>query len=63
MKSRFESKEYEFLEIESRETEDGKIVSIFLNNPTSRNSMTWKMGEEFADLIHSIKKKKSYLEL
>ncbi|MBM9592295.1 enoyl-CoA hydratase/isomerase family protein [Leptospira sp. 201903075] len=58
MKSRFESKEYEFLEIESRETEDGKIVSIFLNNPTSRNSMTWKMGEEFADLIQSIKKEK-----
>ncbi|XDD43505.1 enoyl-CoA hydratase/isomerase family protein [Leptospira sp. WS60.C2] len=58
MKSRFETKEYEFLEIESRETEDGTIVSIFLNNPSSRNSMTWKMGEEFSHAIHSIRKQK-----
>ncbi|MDF3819349.1 enoyl-CoA hydratase/isomerase family protein [Leptospira sp. 96542] len=58
MKSQFETTKYEFLTVETETTEDGDIVSIFLNNPTSRNSMTWKMGEEFFSLIQSISKSK-----
>ncbi|WP_425460495.1 enoyl-CoA hydratase/isomerase family protein [Leptospira ognonensis] len=49
---------YEFLEIESTPARNGEIVSIFLNNPESRNSMTWKMGEEFQTEINRISKLK-----
>jgi 2-(1,2-epoxy-1,2-dihydrophenyl)acetyl-CoA isomerase len=49
---------YEYLEIESSTVPNGEILSIFLNNPSSRNSMTWKMGEEFKDCIEGISKMK-----
>jgi enoyl-CoA hydratase/carnithine racemase len=49
---------YKFLEIETIPVKNGEIISIFLNNPTSRNSMTWKMGEEFQSAIEKISKQK-----
>jgi len=49
---------YEFIEVEKDTNSDGQIISVFLNNPGSRNSMTWKMGEEFAEVIRSISKEK-----
>lgn len=49
---------YDYLEIESSTVPNGEILSIFLNNPSSRNSMTWKMGEEFKDCIEGISKMK-----
>lgn len=58
MKSQFKYPNYEFLEVLENETKDGKIISVFLNNPSSRNSMTWKMGEEFFHFIQTLKKQK-----
>ncbi|TGN20750.1 enoyl-CoA hydratase/isomerase family protein [Leptospira idonii] len=51
--------QYEFLEVETETLKQGNIVSIFLNNPSSRNSMTWKMGEEFYSVIQSLRKEKT----
>jgi 2-(1,2-epoxy-1,2-dihydrophenyl)acetyl-CoA isomerase len=53
-----QSSKYEFLEIETTTVPNGEILSIFLNNPSSRNSMTWKMGEEFQNAIEKISKQK-----
>ena len=49
---------YEFLEIQRTPLTNGELISIFLNNPTSRNSMTWEMGVEFQKVILSISKQK-----
>jgi len=49
---------FEFLEVETTPVQNGEILSIFLNHPSSRNSMTWKMGEEFHSLIGKISKQK-----
>ncbi len=49
---------YEYLEIESISASHGEIVSIFLTNPTSRNAMTWKMGEEFYSAVERIANQK-----
>jgi 2-(1,2-epoxy-1,2-dihydrophenyl)acetyl-CoA isomerase len=40
--------EYEFVN-------DKKIAHLSLNNPTTKNSMTWEMGEEFVQKINEIK--------
>lgn len=58
MKSPSNKDNYEFLEVESLTVTNGEIVSIFLNNPASKNSMTWKMGEEFYSVIEKISKQK-----
>ncbi|GBF49948.1 enoyl-CoA hydratase/carnithine racemase [Leptospira ryugenii] len=57
MTSLFKPKQFQYLEIE--ETEGGKIISLFLHNPESRNAMTWKMGEEFSQAIEIIRKSKT----
>ncbi|MCZ8344649.1 MAG: enoyl-CoA hydratase/isomerase family protein [Leptospira sp.] len=59
MNSQSKFNQYEYLEISETETSHGRIVSVFLNNPNSRNSMTWKMGEEFYHLIQQIWKQKN----
>lgn len=46
------------IEIEKRELENGYILEIFLNNPKTRNSMTWEMGELFHNEILKIKNEK-----
>ncbi len=45
-----------YLELETFEVPNGKIVSIFLNNSEARNAMTWQMGEEFEKAIMALKK-------
>lgn len=46
------------LEVEEKTLPQGKIIYIFLNNPNTRNSMTWQMGEEFAALLEKIQSEK-----
>lgn len=44
------------VELEKKELEDGYILEVYLNNPKTRNSMTWEMGELFFSEIEKIKK-------
>ncbi|MCC5815769.1 MAG: enoyl-CoA hydratase/isomerase family protein [Leptospira sp.] len=46
------------IEIEKKELENGYILEIYLNNPQTRNSMTWEMGEIFQTEIEKISKEK-----
>lgn len=42
------------LEIKKKVLDQGYILEIYLNNPQTRNSMTWQMGEEFQLEIEKI---------
>jgi enoyl-CoA hydratase/carnithine racemase len=46
------------IESESWELQQGSIEILYLNNPETRNSMSWEMGELFQKEIEAISKRK-----
>lgn len=44
------------VDLEYEIVNDKKIAHLSLNNPTTKNSMTWEMGEEFVKKIEEIKR-------
>ncbi len=45
------------IELEEYPVKNGYILEIYLNNPGTRNSMTWEMGEKFQKKISEIMQK------
>jgi 2-(1,2-epoxy-1,2-dihydrophenyl)acetyl-CoA isomerase len=45
------------IHLETIEINQSQIEVLYLNNPQTKNSMTWEMGEEFFEAIQSLKKR------
>lgn len=48
------------VDIESVEVNNSTIKVLYLNNPATKNSLTWEMGEEFFYTIESLKNTSPY---
>jgi 2-(1,2-epoxy-1,2-dihydrophenyl)acetyl-CoA isomerase len=45
------------IEVETIEINSSIIEILYLNNPQTKNSMTWEMGEEFFNYVEELKKR------
>lgn len=48
------------ISLETIEINRSQIEVLYLNNPQTKNSMTWEMGEEFYEAIQSLKKRDTF---